>query len=122
VRQDSKVICRGSVKARSKVGAETQGKSSGDTDVGSSGVREEVGEPLLKGLIAKPEVHPEGRGSPISQGDLGDGAKSGKPGNNILPDGSVQVMAVSQVSGTIPSVHPAEPGCPRGRGVRVDFC
>jgi hypothetical protein len=82
-------------------------------------VREQVGESFVQGLVSKPEIHPEGRGSPISQGDLGDGAKGSKTDNNILPDGGVQVVAVPQVTGAVPPVHPAKPGCPGGR---VDFC
>jgi hypothetical protein len=121
MRQSSKVIRRGSSEARSKDAAEARGEGSGDINVRASRVGEHVGVAFMQGLIPQPEIHPEGRGGPIPQGDLGDRAKGSKTGNNILPNGSVKVMAVPQVVGAIPAVHPAKPGCPRGRGVGVKF-
>jgi hypothetical protein len=76
---------------------------------------------LLEGLAAKQEMKPEGRGVPISQGNLGDGTKGSKPSHNILPDESVEVVVVSQVAGVMPTIHTPEPGGLGGRGIRVEF-
>jgi hypothetical protein len=47
-------------------------------------VREEVRKTLLEGLVPKPTINPESRGSPVAQRDFGDRAKGGEPRHNIL--------------------------------------
>jgi hypothetical protein len=90
--QASKVSCRVNSEAQSKRTVEAQKKGNYNDNVGVGGVREEVGETLMEGLVAKLEIEPESYGVPIARENLGDGVEMSKPSHNIFPDGTVEVM------------------------------
>jgi hypothetical protein len=119
--QASKVSCRVNSEAQSKRTVEAQKKGNYNDNVGVGGVREEVGETLMEGLVAKPEIEPESYGVPITQGHLGDGVEMSKPCHNIFPDGTVEVMVAPHIAGPCqPYMHQNKEV--QGRGVRVKFC
>jgi hypothetical protein len=82
-------------------------------------VREKVGEAVLKRGIPDPKVSPEGSGGPVGYGDFGDGTKGAEPSHNVLPDGGVEMVGVSQISGVVLAVSASKPGGPGSSGVRV---
>lgn len=89
VGEGTKVGLRGQREARSKSVAEVGCQSSSHVNVRTGGVREKVGETVLKRGIPDPKVRPEGRGGPVGDGDFGDGTKGAEPSHNVLPDWGV---------------------------------
>jgi hypothetical protein len=89
--------------------------------MGADGVGEEAWEADVKRGGSEPKVKPEGSGVTVSNNDLGNGAKGVESGQNVLPNRSIKIVMIAKIPGRPPTVHPAEPACPRGDGIRVEF-
>jgi hypothetical protein len=121
VGKGTKVGIRGQREARSKGVAEAGSKSSSNIDVGTGGVREKVREAVLKRGSPNPKVRPEGDRGSTSSRDFGDGTKGVEAGHNVFPDGGIEAVGVSKISGAVPAVPTSKPGGPGSSGVRVKF-
>jgi hypothetical protein len=85
-------------------------------------VGKQSGKALAKGGGAEPEVKPKGGRLAITRINLGDGPEDVKFGDNVLPNRSIEAMAVSKVSRIRPTIEASKPAGPRSIRIRVNFC
>jgi hypothetical protein len=108
--------------AWAKAGLKPRGEHQGNPSVRAGGVGKQSGKALAKGGGAEPEVEPEGGRLAITRINLGDGPEDVESGDNVLPNRSIEAMAVSKVSGIRPTIEASKPAGPRSIRIRVNFC
>jgi hypothetical protein len=78
-------------------------------------------EAISQRKFPKPEIKPKGSRSPVPYGGFRDRAKGGDASDDGLPNGGVNMMAVSKVVVGGPAVTMTEPTSPRGSRVGVNL-
>jgi hypothetical protein len=77
-------------------------------------VGEKSGIAVAKSRIADPDVRPQGHGETVADNDGRDVLIGLKLGDDVLPNGGVEVVVVAMVPGGGQAVSLVEPADPRG--------